>query len=241
MKRFGIAILVVGIYGCAATGPEFESRSPVTLNTDEQKIAYTIGYQTSLLMREAIVKQDLSGNLDELFAGMRDGVEKADTDLQLSQDELQVYMQLQIQRLTEKAEKERIELEINSSAKEKEFFEAEANREEVSATESGILYEVLVAGSGISPEVNGVVRVRYEGWLLDGTRFDASDSEGGATQVSLSRVIAGWREVLPMMKEGDRWRIVVPYELAYGEAGAGNSVPPFSTLIFEIELVEVIQ
>lgn len=235
MKMAGVALLVVAISGCA-TGDKVYS----DLQTDDQKIAYAVGYQTSLVMRDAVTQQGLHSNLGELFLGMRDGVEKPDSELQLSKEQIQYYTQMQSQRLTEKAEAERAQLEAEAERVQREFFEEELKREIVQKTDSGILYEVQKRGQGDFPEVNGTVKVHYEGWLLDGTRFDGSDPESEPARVSLSRAVSGWKEILPMMREGDRWRVLIPYDLAYGEAGMDNLIPPFSGLIFEIELVEAL-
>jgi FKBP-type peptidyl-prolyl cis-trans isomerase FklB len=109
----------------------------------------------------------------------------------------------------------------------------------VTTTTSGLQYEVLKSGTGKTPGPDDNVTVHYTGKLLDGTVFDSSVERGEAATFGVSDVITGWTEVLQLMKEGDKWLVYIPYELAYGERGAGQSIPPYATLIFEVELIKV--
>lgn len=122
----------------------------------------------------------------------------------------------------------------------KAFLEANKKKKEVKVTESGLQYIVLKEGIGEKPTIDSKVKTHYKGTLLDGTVFDSSYDRGEPLEFSLTRVIKGWTEALLMMKTGAKWKIFVPSELAYGERGAGGAIPPNATLIFEIELLEVI-
>jgi len=121
----------------------------------------------------------------------------------------------------------------------KAFREAYGQREGVSKTDSGILYRVLVPGTGAQPTADDTVVVHYQGTLVDGTEFDSSIRRGQPATFSLAGIIPGWQEALQLMKEGARWEVVIPPELAYGSTGAGGAIGPEETLIFEIELIEV--
>ena len=109
-------------------------------------------------------------------------------------------------------------------------------RPEVTTTESGLQYEVLVAAEGPKPGPTSSVTVHYEGMLLNGQIFDSSVQRGETISFPLNRVIAGWTEGLQLMSPGAKYRFVIPQELAYGSRGAGGAIPPYATLIFDVEL-----
>jgi FKBP-type peptidyl-prolyl cis-trans isomerase len=126
------------------------------------------------------------------------------------------------------------------SAKEEgqQFLETNAKRPEVTQLPSGLQYEVLREGSGTSPNATDTVKVHYRGTFVDGTTFDSSYDRGQPIEFPLNRVIAGWTEGLQQMSEGAHYKLYIPYEMAYGETGVGP-IPGYSTLIFEVELLEV--
>lgn len=132
--------------------------------------------------------------------------------------------------------------EANKAAKEAgiEFLKKNAEKEGVITTASGLQYMVLTEGNGKSPKATDQVKCHYEGMLIDGTLFDSSLQRGTPATFPLNRVIAGWTEGLQLMKEGSKFRFFIPFELGYGPQGAGASIPPYSTLIFDVELIEVI-
>ena len=134
-----------------------------------------------------------------------------------------------------------INAEKGKAAKEagEKFLAENAKKEGVKTTASGLQYEVLKEGTGRKPKATDTVECHYEGFLLDGTLFDSSVQRGQTASFSLQQVIAGWTEGLQLMQEGAKFRFYIPYMLAYGESGAGASIPPFSTLIFDVELIGV--
>lgn len=139
------------------------------------------------------------------------------------------------------AKKIKLEKEDPMSNKEAaiEFLTKNANEQGVVQTESGLQYKVVESGSGATPVMSDTVSAHYAGRLLDGTEFDSSYARGEPLTIPVGGVIKGWTEALLMMKEGDKWVLYIPPELAYGEAGAGGVIPGNSALIFDIELVEV--
>ena len=120
------------------------------------------------------------------------------------------------------------------------FLKENAQKEGVVTTASGLQYMILQEGDGKSPKATDKVRCHYEGMLIDGTLFDSSLQRGEPADFPLNGVIAGWTEGLQLMKEGAKYRFFIPYLLGYGAGGAGNSIPPYSTLIFDVELIKVL-
>ena len=135
----------------------------------------------------------------------------------------------------EKAEKGKVAREAGEA-----FLKENSSKEGVITTKSGLQYKVLQEGNGKSPKATDSVRCHYEGMLIDGTLFDSSLQRGEPATFPLNGVIAGWTEGLQLMKEGAKYRFFIPYLLGYGANGAGNSIPPYSTLIFDVELIEVL-
>jgi len=136
-----------------------------------------------------------------------------------------------------------IDLVLNMSAKAKEegekFLAENAKREGVKTTASGLQYEVLEATIGQKPKATDTVRVHYEGTLIDGTVFDSSYKRGESIAFPLNGVIKGWTEGLQLMSVGSKYKFFIPYQLAYGERGAGASIPPYAALIFTVELLGI--
>ena len=145
--------------------------------------------------------------------------------------------QMMLQEYFTRKQKEEAQAHI---AEGKAYLDANAKRQGVVVTKSGLQYEVLQEGKGKSPKATDTVRCHYEGRLLDGTVFDSSYKRGDPADFGLNQVIPRWTEGVQLMKEGAKFRFTIPYLLAYGEQGAGASIPPFSTLIFDVELIKVL-
>lgn len=122
----------------------------------------------------------------------------------------------------------------------KAFLEENAKKEGVNTLPSGLQYEVITEGTGKQPKATDQVRCHYEGTLIDGTLFDSSIKRGQPAVFGVNQVIHGWVEALQLMTEGAKWRLYIPSELGYGAQGAGEMIPPHSTLIFDVELIEVL-
>ena len=127
-------------------------------------------------------------------------------------------------------------LVIISSSVGFEFLAKNAERPEVTVTDSGLQYEVIHSGEGEKPTAQSTVRVDYHGTLLNGDVFDSSYDRGQPAEFPVGGVIKGWTEALQLMNVGDKWRLTIPHDLAYGEQGAGGAIKPYSTLVFDVEL-----
>ena len=119
------------------------------------------------------------------------------------------------------------------------YLAENAKKEGVVVTESGLQYKVINEGTGKQPKATDTVKCHYEGFLINGTVFDSSIQRGEPASFPLNAVIKGWTEGLQLMKEGAKYRFFIPYNLAYGEAGAAGAIPPYAALIFDVELIEV--
>lgn len=202
----------------------------VALTTDEQKVSYGFGLQFGdQLRRNAFDGLDI----EVVIAGMRHWFEQAqsampDADLNPA-----------FQRIQDRQKAKAAELASKRLALAEQFMKANAERDEVTVTDSGLQYEVLEAGSGASPGPTSTVVTHYHGTFVDGTVFDSSVQRGEPAEFGVSQVIPGWTEALQLMAVGDKWRIACPPRLAYGEQGAGDTIPPNTALVFEIHLIEV--
>ena len=121
----------------------------------------------------------------------------------------------------------------------KKFLTENSKKDGVITLESGLQYEIIKSGEGAKPTINDQVTTHYHGTLLDGTVFDSSVERGQPATFPVSGVIKGWTEALQLMTVGSKWKLFVPYDLAYGERGAGPKIGPYTTLIFEVELISI--
>lgn len=175
-------------------------------------------------------------NHEEFIRGFRVGLGQEEVP-GISMDSTQVLVQKNMEYYR-KAQMER-KYGANRTAG-VDFLKENAKRKEVKTTESGLQYEVLTAGTGDIPTAADRVKVNYQGTLIDGTEFDSSYKRGQPATFGCSQVIKGWTEALTMMPVGSKWKLYIPQELAYGERESGK-IPPYSALIFEVELLEIVK
>ena len=140
-----------------------------------------------------------------------------------------------LQELGQRAEAAQAEAFKALEAENQAFLEENKKAAGVIVTDSGLQYEILTEGNGAKPTAESTVRVHYTGSLIDGTVFDSSVKRGTPAEFPVGGVIKGWTEALQLMPVGSKWRLTIPHNLAYGERGAGASIPPFATLVFEVE------
>ena len=174
--------------------------------------------------------------------GFDDGLSNAQPQLTESEiaEAIQAFQSQMMAKREEmqKVEQEAYELQAKTNLEEGvAFFEANAEKEGVVTTESGLQYKVITAGTGPKPTIDSVVEVHYAGRLLDNTEFDSSIKRGVPVQFGVTQVIPGWTEALQLMQEGSKWELYIPAELGYGAGGQGQ-IGPNATLIFEVELLQ---
>jgi FKBP-type peptidyl-prolyl cis-trans isomerase len=199
------------------------------LTDDAAKASYSLGYRFA----ENVHRQFPDAVENEAFiTGVRDQL--AGQDARVDDAEAERVLTAMMQQRQAEADSDALKTLEDGLA----FLEENAKRDEVVTLESGLQYEVLEEGDGEKPEATDTVTTHYEGRLLDGTVFDSSYQRGEPASFPLNRVIAGWTEGLQLMSPGAKYRLYVPSELAYGDRGAG-SIPPNSTLIFDVELLEI--
>jgi FKBP-type peptidyl-prolyl cis-trans isomerase FklB len=228
MKKLGIVL--AGTVLLAACGQE-----SAELKSDDQKASYALGFRSAEQMRSL---ENL--DLDAMVAGLRDGFAE-DGKSQLGDEDLDQLIRDFQGRMIEAQQKKMEEAAGNNLEASEKFLAENAERHGVTVTESGLQYEVLESGEegAASPTLEDTVEVHYHGTLPDGTVFDSSVERGQPASFGLQHIIPAWQEALPMMKEGDKWKVVVPPSLGYGEQGAGGDIGPNQALIFEIELLDV--
>jgi FKBP-type peptidyl-prolyl cis-trans isomerase FklB len=204
------------------------------LKTEMDKVSYAIGTQ----LGQNFKSQGVDIRIGPLLRGLRDvmeGKQLALTDEQIKQ----VMQSFSKQMMAKRQEKQKLEA-AKSLAVGKAFLEANKTKEGVKVLPSGLQYKILKEGTGKSPTAEDKVKINYRGTLIDGTEFDSSYKTGKPIEYPVKNFIKGWTEALQLMKEGGKWQLFVPPDLAYGERG-NRGIPPNSTLIFEVELIEIVK
>lgn len=200
------------------------------------KLSYALGLGIGQQLKQMGLKDSLV--IDDFAASIADVLN--DNDLKVSHQEGQAIVNAFFQDLESKQKVAQAEAGKAAKTAGEDFLAENAKKDGVTVTKSGLQYEVLNEGSGKKPKATDTVRCHYEGRLLDGTVFDSSYKRNEPAEFGLQQVIAGWTEGVQLMAEGAKYRFYIPYMLAYGEGGAGAMIPPFSTLVFDVELIKVL-
>ncbi len=206
---------------------ELKKPKEADLGDQHKKISYGLG---TLVAGNLKTQGGDSLDLDALTFGIKDVFQNK--PLKMANEEAMSVVQEYMQKAMEKKSSK---LKGEGQA----FLAQNKNKEGVITTASGLQYQVLKAGTGKTPKATDNVSVHYTGKLLDGTVFDSSVQRNEPASFAVNQVIPGWTEALQLMKEGDKWILFIPSDLAYGERGAGGQIPPHATLIFEVELLKI--
>ncbi len=220
--KYGIAIALLGLSAATVA-------SEIKLDTDQQKVSYVLGYQAGAQMKQQNMKVDF----DTLTKAIKDGLDGVTPRLN-GEQAAAVMQKFQAEQKAEQAKAGEENAKAGIA-----FLAENKNKSGVVTLENGLQYKIIKAGTGNKPKATDSVSVHYRGTLIDGKEFDSSYSRGEPTSFPVNRVIPGWTQILQLMKEGAKWQVFIPSELAYGERGAGGDIGPDSTLIFDVELIKV--
>ena len=203
----------------------------VELQSRQSKFSYAIGVQIGTQIAEQFRSGNLTLDFEAAAAAISDVL--LGNELQMTAGEMAIV----VEEVTAGVQEERNKMVMAMQQAGDEYRTEYAKGENVQSTASGLLYKVISQGDGTTPGPDNTVTVHYRGTLIDGSEFDSSYSRNEPTSFPLNGIIPGWKEVLQLMPVGSKWEVVIPPELAYGERGAPPTIPPLSTLIFEIELL----
>lgn len=241
MKKIYLSTLAFALVGMTMAGcnddksatAETAKPSAATLTTQEEKVGYAIGLQIGgqlLATKDAL-------NAEAMVLGLQDAL--AEKAPRLTDEEMQAAKMTFQQQVQERAQKEMAQLVEKNKAEGDAFLAQNKTKEGVVTLPSGLQYKVVQAGTGATPTANDTVVTHYTGTLINGQVFDSSVQRGEPATFPVNGVIAGWTEALQHMKVGAKWQLFIPADLAYGERGAGQMIAPNSTLLFDIELLEI--
>lgn len=212
--------------GKPAAASKAKSSKPVTR---AQQLSYAIG----LNIAQSIKQQGIDSiEVSFLAKAMDDVLKNKPTDIQ-PEEAFNIVQQYMSELNAKKGAADR--------EKGEKFLAENKKKEGVKETSSGLQYEVIKEGSGEMPKATDKVKVHYHGTLTDGSVFDSSVERGQPAEFPVNGVIQGWQEALQLMKVGSKFKLTIPYQLAYGERGAGGKIGPYATLIFEVELLEIVK
>lgn len=232
-----LAATVAFTVGCNEVKKE-EALAPVSFENSQDKAAYAIGASFASYVNTTLEKQAEFGlTLDKeiILKGITD---KLRDKSQMTEEQMIETLKAYDTEVKAAAKKKQTEVAEKTATDAKAFLEANAKLEGVTVTKSGLQYSVITKADGAKPAAEDTVSVHYVGTLIDGTEFDSSIKRGEPAKFPLNRVIPGWTEGVQLMSVGEKYKFVIPADLAYGKQGAG-SIPPNSTLIFEIELLNI--
>ena len=202
--------------------------------TEQQKISYALGMNIMGNLAELPIEIDV----ESVISAIKDVSAEKETALKV--EEYHKYMQEFQKKVQEAGQQAVAKAAENNKKAGAEFLAENAKKEGVKVTPSGLQYRVITEGNGAKPSASSKVKVHYTGKLTDGTVFDSSVQRGEPIDFALNQVIPGWTEGVQLMTPGSKYEFVIPSDLAYGDRGAGNAIPPGATLVFEVELLAVL-
>ncbi|MFA5857714.1 MAG: FKBP-type peptidyl-prolyl cis-trans isomerase [Elusimicrobiota bacterium] len=205
------------------------------LSTQKEKISYIIG----LDIGKSVKNDGIDLDPEKFYLGLQDGI--ADKKSLLSTEEVNQATEVYQKEMKEKQAVQRAKQVEENTKIGKEYLEKNKKNKGVVVLPSGLQYKVVTPGKGVKPKATDKVRVHYSGKLIDGTEFDSSYKRNQPAEFPVNGVIKGWVEALQLMTVGSKWELCIPSDLAYGERGAGGSIPPNAVLLFTVELLEIVK
>lgn len=237
-----VAVLTFVFSMFAATlfaGTQETQDDGLELNNYKDSLSYALGYNIGKNLLNNITTDSLDMDLAKLVSGFTSGVKGQDGAL--SAEEIQKVMILFQQNLKAKQELKTQGEKMKNKEEGEKFLAENAKKEGVVTLPSGLQYKIIKEGTGNTPKPTDKVKVHYTGKLIDGKVFDSSVQRGQPIEFPLNGVIKGWTEGLQHIKEGGKIILYIPADLGYGEKGAGGTIPPNATLIFEVELLQIVK
>ncbi len=218
--------------------------STVTTTNPDSKFSYALGHNFASQIGKSLARGGIKLDVKELLRGVQDGTKGKGPSRQVIRQwmmQLRRKYRANMMRNRAKMMKGRKNRFRGNMIKGKIFLARNARRKGVKVLKSGLQYEVIRPGKGKKPKASDTVVTHYRGTLINGTEFDSSYKRGQPARFPVRGVIRGWTEALQLMREGAKWKLYIPFNLAYGARGAGPKIGPYSTLIFEIELIKIVK
>jgi len=234
MKHILAIVMITGVICVGLLGCNGDSKTETNPSAAEENISKEGSYVMGMTIGTNLINDELIPNMDEFFQGIKDVLSGAETRY-APENASQILQQTFMEHAEQRNQK--------NMQGESEFLAENSMKPGVIATESGLQYEVITAGTGPRPNADSTVLVHYEGSLTNGSVFDSSHFQGQPAEINLTMVIPGFAEGLQLMNVGSKYRFTIPSDLGYGPRGAGQQqeIPPYSTLIFDVDLLEIIQ
>jgi len=235
MKKVWIGMLAVALVACS---PQEAEKKQVALDSDEAKLGYAMGMDAGLFF----CQMSNDADAEAFMTGFREATEGSQP--RITPEEAKKVKEAFMARKKKEQQEQMAKAQAAGEENKKKgaaFLAANKQRDGITTTASGLQYEVITPAKGDKPKATDTVKVHYRGTLIDGSEFDSSLARGEPATFPLNRVIPGWTEGVQLMSVGSKYRFYVPSNLAYGERGAGPKIGPNSTLIFEVELLEIVK
>ncbi len=224
---FFLNTIIVSLFAILLPGTTFAADTKPS--TEKEKFSYTIGFQIG----QGFKRDNLDIDTKSMSQAIMDVMKNKAP--QLTQDEMRAAMEGAQKKLTAAR---KVKADKSKAAGDK-FLADNGKKDGVITRKSGLQYKVISTGKGKQPKATDSITAHYKGTLINGTVFDSSYARGEPATFNVGQVINGWKEILPLMKEGDKWQVFIPSNLAYGERGQGGTIGPNEALIFDIELIKV--
>jgi FKBP-type peptidyl-prolyl cis-trans isomerase FklB len=229
MKNYFFVFIALVVVATGTSCQNTANVKTISIKTSQDSLSYALGVNIGQSMKQ----QNLTDINADMMANVIDAILKGDTALTMNNEQAMTFIN---GYMTNKRK-----IDADKAVEEgKHYHEEKGKQAGVTTTASGLQYEIIKSGTGATPTGDDQVTVHYTGKLTDGTVFDSSVERGEPITFPVSGVIKGWTEALLLMKEGDKWMLYIPSELAYGQAGAGGVIPPNASLTFEVELLKVV-